>query len=197
MKKYSLLHLFIGVYLMIGFIACKSHKELSSSKTETLEVGSNDVSKTIGSEETELLKSSAKTKQAISNNDSLFVTLERTVCFGKCPAYKIYIYSKGYVLYEGKMNVDKIGKFATRLSKQEIESIKQKVKTINYFELYDKYDASVTDLPSVNTSVALDGYRKSITARYNIPTELKDFQKFIDAIFTDKSWELIGASDQK
>jgi hypothetical protein len=101
------------------------------------------------------------------------------------------------VVYEGKRNVDKIGIFATWLIQEEMQSIKQKAKEIRYFDLYDKYDGPVTDLPSVITTVVLGGNRKKVTARYNVPSELKGFQNFIDKLFEEKSWQLLGSGEEK
>lgn len=179
------------LFIACSFIACKLQKATTSTKENAKEQTAQQ-----STEEIVLQNNSTKTKQPIAKNDSLFATIERTVCFGKCPAYKIYIFTSGYVLYDGKMNVDKIGRFTTRLTKAELETIKQKAEAIHYFELNDKYDGPITDLPSVITSVAMNGYRKTVTARYNIPVELKEFQNLVDKLFTDKSWEPAGSSDK-
>ena len=197
MKKTPILiSIIIFQFLIFNIVSCKTKKEIASSnKTESTQQTTN--SSQPKTEEINLVQNSTKTKQAISKNDSLFVTIERTVCFGKCPAYKASIYTKGYIIFDGKMNVDKIGRFSTQLSKEELESLKQKINTINYFDLNDKYDGPVTDLPSVITSVALNGYRKSITARYEVPAELKGFQNFIDKLFIDKNWIFLGDQENK
>jgi hypothetical protein len=78
-----------------------------------------------------------------------------------------------------------------------MQLLEEKAKSINYFDLKDKYDGPITDLPSVITSVAINGYRKSITARYDVPAELKDFQSFIDKFFVDTNWVLLGTTEEK
>ncbi len=190
-KKTILVSILICQFSIFNFTACKTNKDVvSSTKTESPQQTTN--SSPQKTEEINFSQNSANTKQAIAKDDSLFVTIERTACFGKCPTYKTRIYTSGYVIFDGKMNVDKIGRFSTKLSKEEIETLKQKINEVNYFELNDKYDGPATDLPSVITSVALNGFRKSITARYEVPAELKSFQIFIDKLFVDKNWVLIG-----
>lgn len=38
---------------------------------------------------------------------TVVITLQRTVCYGSCPEYKLTIFSDGRVLYEGIRNVKK------------------------------------------------------------------------------------------
>lgn len=199
MNKLLLICLLFNVqFSILNIVGCKSQKEASASVTKTEEKQNTEaISSQRPKEEIVLTQNATKNKELISKNDSLFVTIERTVCFGKCPVYKAYIYTSGYVVYDGKQNVDKIGIFSTLLSNDEMALIEQRVKDVNYFDLNDKYDGPVTDLPSVKTSVAMNGYRKSITARYNVPVELKEFQKFIDQLFVEKNWILLGLPAEK
>ena len=53
-----------------------------------------------------------------NEQDSLFVTLERTPCFGKCPVYTVSIYNKGFVRFIGKKDVEPLGSNTTVLRKE-------------------------------------------------------------------------------
>lgn len=196
-RNYPILIALIFNCSILNIMGCKPQKEITSADKQTEEKQTAEVNSQRPEVKIEPVQSTENTKQAIAKDDSLFVTIERTPCFGKCPVYKIYIYNGGYVVYDGKQNVDKIGRFSTQLSTDELKLIEQRAKEIKYLELNDKYDGPVTDLPSVHTSVAMDGYRKSITARYNVPSELKEFQKFIDNLFIEKYWVLLGLAPEK
>ena len=50
--------------------------------------------------------------------DSLFVTLKRTPCFGKCPVYTVSIYNKGFVRFISKKDVEPLGSNTTVLRKE-------------------------------------------------------------------------------
>ena len=54
-----------------------------------------------------LILTTLSVDEPITKNDSipakehLFLSMERTPCFGKCPSYKIMIFNTGNVVYEG------------------------------------------------------------------------------------------------
>ena len=66
----------------------------------------------------------------------------------------------------------------------------EKAQSIGYMKLNDKYDNPVvTDLPATESSVKINGVRKSITNRYQGPKELKEFEDFIDSMLEQKQFE--------
>ena len=123
---------------------------------------------------------------SIPVKESIFLTMERTPCFGKCPNYKITIFNTGNVIYEGFNFTEKKGKYTTKLSAKEIEEIESQTDVINLFLLKDKYDAAVTDIPSCILMVNYKGKKKKILDRYGAPQELKQFEKFIDSLVLTK-----------
>lgn len=90
-------------------------------------------------------------------------------------------------MYEGKTFAKRQGKHSTTLSKEELSSLKSKIKAIDFFGLKDKYDKEITDMPSCFIFVKLDGKEKKIMDRVGAPKELKSFEKMIDTmIITDR-----------
>lgn len=110
----------------------------------------------------------------------LFIKMEKTPCYGPCPSYVIEIFKDGLVSFEGKRFVELIGKYKSTLSTEDIETIKNKVLEVNYFELEDTYDSPATDIPSCITQVSLNNKTKKITDRRYGPEELKDLEKLIE-----------------
>lgn len=113
---------------------------------------------------------------------TLFLKMQRTPCYGKCPNYVVEIFNNGKVSYLGKMFVDYVGQHEANLSKSELDLIKTKINEINFFELKDKYDSPATDLPSTIFEVTLNKQSKKITNRHNGPPELKDLEKLVEEI---------------
>ena len=130
-----------------------------------------------------------------SQADSLFASLERTACYGKCPTYKISVFQSGYVLYEGKNFTDNIGEFYSQVDEGVIEKIKTMADEINFFSLDSLYDPEVTDLPKAITSVNKDGNTKTITRRLIGPDKLKRYEEDFDALFSDTKWILIEVEE--
>lgn len=137
------------------------------------------------------------TQEQSSNNskseksDSLFASLDRGFCFGKCPVYKVEIYNSGYAVYMGKANVEMLGIYTTRFSKDQLNSLTKVAKEINYSKLNDVYDSPVTDLPSHTTSIVIDGKRKEVKRRHNYPESILKFEEQIDKIIADTKWTFI------
>src|SRR6185436_18117635 len=68
------------------------------------------------------------------------ITLERTVCFGACPNYKLTIFSDGRVSYEGIRFVKKMGKATGRISRTKLHKLIMAFTSINYFDLPDSFE---------------------------------------------------------
>lgn len=129
-------------------------------------------------------------KDAIASYpDSLSYMLQRTACYGKCPVYTVKIYASGYATYEGKMNVEKEGMFASKFSKDELESIGKRVDEIKFFEMNNIYDSNVTDFPSTNVYANRGGNKKQIINRQAGPEELKELAKLMDDMANTKEWK--------
>ncbi|KJS04843.1 MAG: hypothetical protein VR77_09870 [Flavobacteriales bacterium BRH_c54] len=127
--------------------------------------------------------------------ENLFITMERTPCLGTCPSYAIWIYNTGRVDYEGRTFAKKEGKYTKTLSKDAMDEITNMIKEIGFFNLKDKYDAQVTDLPSCIITVNMDGKKKKILDRYDGPKSLRNLEKLIDHHVLDD--ELIKVEELK
>ncbi|WP_428740317.1 DUF6438 domain-containing protein [Tenacibaculum sp.] len=64
--------------------------------------------------------------------EAAFLYYGKTQCLGKCPVFDMYLFEDGKILYEGFKNVDLLGKHESYLKEEELESIKQKLKEIDF-----------------------------------------------------------------
>ena len=126
-------------------------------------------------------------EETIPVKESLFLTMERTPCFGKCPNYKITIFNTGRVIYEGIQFVEKEGKFESQLSKAQMKEITSTMNSINIFGMKDKYDSNITDIPACLLYINDGEQKKKIYDRYGGPDELRDFEKLIDKLVLNSS----------
>ncbi len=102
------------------------------------------------------LASSANLKDAV-------ITLERTLCFGNCPAYKLTVYGNGAVTFEGKSFVRVTGKAEGAITQEQFKQLIFVFEEANYDSLKDSYtQISVTDAPYVTTSITVDGKTKTV-----------------------------------
>lgn len=100
---------------------------------------------------------------------TIVITLQRTVCYGTCPEYKLTIFADGRVLYEGISFVKKEGKAWGRITRRQLDELILEFNKINYFSLADSYTPgtkvcpqSMTDMPAATTSLTGNGKSKTI-----------------------------------
>lgn len=128
----------------------------------------------------------------ISENDSLFASIEKGACFGSCPTYSMSIYNNGSVVLKAIRGVNKTGVYHSSLSNEQMKAFLLRAKEIGYVEMKDVYDSkSVTDLPSVTTTVVINGSRKSVRRRYEYPKEIIELEKLFDNLLDSLTWEKV------
>lgn len=116
------------------------------------------------------------------------VTLERTTCFGSCPAYTVTLRSDGTIIYEGRKFVEMTGTYKGQV--YNFDRLAQLISSINYFNLKDRYAASVSDLPSAITSVVQNGKRKTVRDYGGAgPIELWGVEMAIDGMLKNAKLE--------
>lgn len=103
-----------------------------------------------------------------ANDDT--ITLERGVCFGTCPVYDLTITADGAVTFEGRQFTKIKGRTTSRISLIAFRELVREFEKINYFSLPDNYAPGtpvcpqmITDMPSADTSLRLNGKTKSVS----------------------------------
>ena len=122
----------------------------------------------------------------------VMITLERTVCFGTCPIYRVTIYGDGRVEYEGTDYVEVKGTQSSNIGADGVSQLVEAFVEAGYFEWNDAYNnRNVTDMPTVITSITLEGQTKRIE-RYegdaSAPLELVKLENLIDTSVNSVQW---------
>lgn len=129
---------------------------------------------------------------------SLVITLERTRCFGMCPAYRVEIHGDGQVLYTGEAYVAITGEHRGRISQDDLFHLVEAFRSADYLSLKDKYAALVTDNPTYSTSIAFDGVSKKIVdyvgEHAGMPSAISELEDTIDRLAGTDKW-LRGNAD--
>ena len=89
-----------------------------------------------------VLFSTIKLPSGVGNVDGAVITMERTMCFGTCPAHSLAIHGNGTVNYEGFAFVAVTGSHTYQISKEKVEQLVCEFHRINYFSLEDRYEES-------------------------------------------------------
>jgi hypothetical protein len=167
------MHLTTLLLLLPAFLACSGKREAARIKAETPRPGLTPVVKYGGEERT----------------DSLFFSLERTVCFGACKAYRIEVFRGGHATYDGRANVEKIGLFTGRVGRDTLDLLLEEAKRINFFDLQDRYDSEVTDLPSTIVRVVAMGRDKKVVGRTGYPEKFRAFVEYAEELLLPMPWK--------
>lgn len=129
-------------------------------------------------------------KGFIEKTDIKEIILERTMSYGRFPVYKIIFRSDGTAIYEGKDNVEKIGRYIGEIDKNDFNWLVELINKLNFLELEENYPSNDRDSASVITTVVYDGKRKSVANHAEAgPMELWTIEKVIDGIIFDIYWE--------
>jgi len=133
-------------------------------------------------------------KEHLRDSKSIIIMMERTMCFGFCPAYKLTIYGDGRVVYNGKDYVKIVGTRIAKISQKKVKELINKFYKIDFFSLKEKYEALVTDNPSTITSIKINNKIKTVVneteigRREPILKGLDNLNDKIDEITNSARW---------
>ncbi len=136
------------------------------------------------------------------------IKLERTVCYGSCPAYTLTISANGTVTYDGKAFVKTKRPSQGHITQDQVSQLIDAFLNANYFSLKDRYTSlsdgcptGWTDNPTATTSLRLNGKSKTIVHYYGCrevdspghsggvwPPALFQLEKRIDEIVGTAKW---------
>ena len=129
---------------------------------------------------------------AFEDCNDVVVTLERTPCFGFCPVYTLTVHGTGTVKYEGRDFVDVKGTVTTNISRNTVAELVAAFEKADYFSLKDAYtERTITDAPSVLTSITVSGVTKSVEhypGDLNAPEALTVLENTIDELVNSEQW---------
>jgi hypothetical protein len=126
------------------------------------------------------------------------IGLERTQCYGRCPAYSVVLKSDGTVKYDGEAFVDHIGTRTGMVPVRQFNQLSRFIKESGYMHLKNGYAKKITDMPHVYTSVVMDGKRKVIDNYADSgPITLWAVEQLIDKVVAAAQWNAAPDANEK
>jgi membrane dipeptidase len=116
------------------------------------------------------------------------ITLERTMCFGTCPAYTVTLRGDGTVTYEGREHTKVSGKQTWTIDPAAVKALAAEMQEAGFFELENEYRAMVTDHPTVYTTLKVGSRTKKIQDYVAGPPRLKEIEQKIDDVAGTKKY---------
>jgi hypothetical protein len=117
------------------------------------------------------------------------IGMERTQCYGRCPAYTVVIKSDGTLSYRGEQYAKLQGWHTGEAEKWELKNLFQFIHDSDYFAMQDEYLAPETDKATVYTYIVQYGKKKIISNYGNAgPTKLWAIEQLIDKLLLEAEW---------
>ena len=142
-----------------------------------------------------------KTTKKIENltDDDIKIMLQKGGCFGNCPIYTIKVYEGGYVHFDGRKHIDKLGTYHKTLSKAEYAAMVEKFETSNFTQFKDEYKSDIPDLPMVRLSYKNEKAKdlKTVKGKMERPETVKELQLLLEKLVAGSDWTLIKKLEEE
>ena len=136
---------------------------------------------------------------ALSDADLKTVTvgLERTSCYGTCPAYTVTIHGDGRVEYAGKRNVKEQGTREGRIETAAIKTLMSEFARAKFLSLPEDYSETkcscrrCTDMPTAVTELSVGGATHRVNHYYGCgcaPKALFELETAVDKTAGAEQW---------
>lgn len=104
----------------------------------------------------------------------------------------VTISADGTINWNGGRFVQTVGAASSKISPERVKELVGVFEQAGYFSLKDSYTAQgVTDMPSANTSITMNGQHKAVQHYYgdsSAPEQLKQVEDKIDEIANTAQW---------
>lgn len=181
-----------AVFQFITILLLVSCNPKSAEKIQG-ESNANDRNETIDATIQDTFFNAIATEEPDNESFPTILEFEKTTCFGKCPSFKVQIFSNGKVIYQGKANVEKTGFFESKVNDSFMFFIFQEAEKIGFFQFSNTYPVDgkeIPDLPKTITYLNDGSNELKVVDAFDAPLSLRNFEKFlidkIDSLYWEK-----------
>jgi hypothetical protein len=136
---------------------------------------------------------------SISDSDleTVTISLERTLCYGICPAYSIVVHGDGQIEYVGKSHVKEIGAHEGRIDVDKVRNLMSQFAKAKFETIADDYSQQnckgrfCTDMPTAITEFVVKGKSHKVTHYYgcgSAPKVLFELESSVDKVANAERW---------
>lgn len=124
-------------------------------------------------------------------NSRVTITLVRTMCYGRCPAYTVTVGTRG-IVFEGGRFVVALGKHTAPVEAEKVRELAKKFVAADFYSMDTSYQAHVTDNPTFELSIAVDGHTKKVVdyvgSWVGMPAVITDLEDSVDELARTERW---------
>jgi len=124
-------------------------------------------------------------------NSKISIRLDRTGCYGTCPAYGVTLSNAG-ILFEGHGYVVASGTHSDELDNAQLRALAKRFVSADFYSMDDSYRASVTDCPTYRLSISIDGRTKEVEDYVGewegMPAVISELENAVDEAAKTERW---------
>jgi hypothetical protein len=133
---------------------------------------------------------------ALTETSKVAITLERSGCYGTCPAYAVTVATDG-ITFDGKYYVVAAGKHSDTADPEAVRKLAKQFIAADFYSMDRSYRASVTDNPTYVLSIDIDGHQQSVEdyvgSWVGMPAIISELEQQVDDFARTQRW--INAAD--
>jgi ankyrin repeat protein len=118
--------------------------------------------------------------------------LERTTCFGSCPAYRVSVRGDGTVLFDGRRGVYLPGHHTAHIPRASVDALIAEFRAANFLSALPKYQGNWSDNPTQTLALRLNGTTKTVVDYVGLddglPLAVKNLQDAVDKAAQTDRW---------
>jgi len=119
------------------------------------------------------------------------ITLQRTGCYGRCPAYIVSISTDG-VEFDGRHYVVAVGKHTDQIAPDRVRELAKRFLEADLYSMDGCYRAGVTDNPTYELTISIDGHQKVVQdyvgSWVGMPAIITELEDEVDAVADTPRW---------
>lgn len=119
------------------------------------------------------------------------IQLQRKLCFGPCPVYKLVLFASGRVEFTGEMFVCAVGRHVAQVDERAATELIADFSASGYFDLAWRPGDYVSDAPTVITQLDIGARSRAIEHDHGdqgAPRVLDDMERSIDEVAGTARW---------
>ncbi len=126
-------------------------------------------------------------KTPLATDSSLLIRMEKTGCYGTCPAYLLEISDVGKIQFKGYGHT-RVDSASSQLTSEEIRDLRTLVSDKEFQALEKEYIANVSDLPFTHLTIPTEKGERRISCRGRMPDAFSTVSSFLSDMVESKGW---------
>ncbi len=118
--------------------------------------------------------------------ETVRITMERTQCYGTCPAYAVEIKGDGAATYDGRAHVVVPGEHKFTVAADSVKCLLDAFRDADFWSLAPIYRANITDLPTTTLTLEIGGEKKTLEdyagEMVGMPSKITVLEQMVDAV---------------